>query len=67
MDNAYALPVDEVLGSFAVDAAAGLTDTQVADLRQKHGKNGMRPTLLLDRASAAASERQAADSQPPPR
>lgn len=40
MDNAYAQPIDKVLKGLGVDATNGLTDSQVIDLRSKHGKNG---------------------------
>ncbi|KAI0019550.1 calcium-transporting ATPase sarcoplasmic/endoplasmic reticulum type [Xylariomycetidae sp. FL0641] len=41
MENAFAKPIEAVLGHFGVDAAAGLTDEQVIDLRTKHGKNAI--------------------------
>lgn len=42
MENAFARSTDEVLSTFGVKASAGLTDTQVKELRNKHGKNGTR-------------------------
>ncbi|TPX16644.1 uncharacterized protein E0L32_003585 [Thyridium curvatum] len=41
MDNAYAQPIDKVLKGLGVDATNGLTDSQVIDLRSKHGKNAI--------------------------
>jgi hypothetical protein len=40
MDNAYALPIDAVLANFHVEEHNGLTDNQVTELRNKHGRNG---------------------------
>jgi hypothetical protein len=40
MDNAYALPIDAVLANFNVQERSGLTDSQVEELRKKHGRNG---------------------------
>jgi hypothetical protein len=40
MDNAYALPIDAVLANFKVEEHNGLTDNQVTELRNKHGRNG---------------------------
>lgn len=40
MEGAFAKPIPEVLGQFAVDAKSGLRDEQVVKLREKHGKNG---------------------------
>lgn len=48
MDNAYALPIDAVLANFSVKEQTGLTDNQVSELRNKHGRNGARspnPTI----------------------
>ncbi|KAJ2901368.1 uncharacterized protein MKZ38_001922 [Zalerion maritima] len=39
MENAYAHPIRRVLGSFSVDATRGLSDEQISELRNKHGKN----------------------------
>jgi Ca2+ transporting ATPase len=41
MDNAFARPIDEVLGALDVNPATGLTDEQVSRSQAKHGKNGM--------------------------
>ncbi|KAB5580165.1 putative calcium P-type ATPase [Coniochaeta sp. 2T2.1] len=41
MEGAFAKPADQVLGHFGVDAATGLTEQQVRDLRAKHGKNAI--------------------------
>ncbi|KAK4151468.1 hypothetical protein C8A00DRAFT_35872 [Chaetomidium leptoderma] len=41
MDDAFAKPIDEVLGTLGVNAATGLTDEQVSRLRAKHGKNAI--------------------------
>ncbi|KAK3394147.1 putative calcium P-type ATPase [Podospora didyma] len=41
MDNAFAKPIDQVLGSLGVDQAKGLTDEQVIKSRAKHGKNAI--------------------------
>ncbi|CAM1507257.1 Fc.00g068980.m01.CDS01 [Cosmosporella sp. VM-42] len=41
MDNAFACPVDEVLATFDVDQNTGLSDGQVNELRQKHGRNAI--------------------------
>ncbi|OAA64450.1 endoplasmic reticulum calcium P-type ATPase [Niveomyces insectorum RCEF 264] len=41
MENAFALPVDQVLAQLGVDGASGLTDAQVVQQRQKHGKNAI--------------------------
>ncbi|EFX02896.1 endoplasmic reticulum calcium P-type ATPase [Grosmannia clavigera kw1407] len=41
MDNAYALPAGQVLSRLGVEASLGLTDTQVVELQQKHGKNAI--------------------------
>jgi Ca2+ transporting ATPase len=40
MEGAFAKPTEQVLVSFGVDAAGGLSDEQVLALRVKHGKNG---------------------------
>ncbi|RYP24718.1 hypothetical protein DL765_000264 [Monosporascus sp. GIB2] len=39
MENAFAKPIPDVLGHFGVDPKSGLTDKQVAKLREKHGRN----------------------------
>ncbi len=52
MDNAYSLPAGEVLAELGVDAAAGLTDERVIDLRLKHGKNGTQRPREADEAAA---------------
>lgn len=41
MDNAYALPIDAVLANFSVKEKTGLTDNQVSELRNQHGRNGV--------------------------
>ncbi|KAG4220417.1 hypothetical protein PC116_g31104, partial [Phytophthora cactorum] len=41
MESAFAKPTDEVLAEFNVDPKAGLTDEQIAELRNKHGKNSI--------------------------
>ncbi|UKZ77862.1 hypothetical protein TrVFT333_005588 [Trichoderma virens FT-333] len=41
MDNAYALPIDAVLANFHVEEHNGLTDNQVTELRNKHGRNAI--------------------------
>ncbi|KAK1239653.1 hypothetical protein MKX07_001107 [Trichoderma sp. CBMAI-0711] len=41
MDNAYALPIDAVLANFNVQERSGLTDSQVEELRKKHGRNAI--------------------------
>ncbi|KAK7408156.1 hypothetical protein QQX98_009685 [Neonectria punicea] len=41
MDDAFARPVDEVLANFNVDNVTGLSDAQVVDLRNKHGRNSI--------------------------
>ncbi|KAJ4860315.1 e1-E2 ATPase domain-containing protein [Trichoderma breve] len=41
MDNAYALPIDAVLANFKVEEHNGLTDNQVTELRNKHGRNAI--------------------------
>ncbi|KOS20920.1 Calcium-transporting ATPase sarcoplasmic/endoplasmic reticulum type [Escovopsis weberi] len=41
MDNAYGLPIGEVLDKFQVDDHNGLSDRQVLDLRQTHGRNAI--------------------------
>jgi len=41
MDDAFAKPIEEVLGTLGVSPTAGLTDEQVLRSRAKHGKNGM--------------------------
>lgn len=46
MDNAYALPIDAVLANFSVKEQTGLTDSQVSELRNKHGRNGAHPQIL---------------------
>lgn len=40
MEGAFAKPTEQVLAYFGVDAAHGLTEDQVRELRAKHGKNG---------------------------
>jgi hypothetical protein len=39
MDSTFAHPVDEVLAHFGTNATDGLTEAQVQDLREKHGRN----------------------------
>lgn len=39
MEDAFARSADEVLANFQVDSVDGLSDAQVADLRNKHGRN----------------------------
>jgi Ca2+ transporting ATPase len=41
MDNAFARPVDQVLAEFQVDVGAGLTNAQVKQSREKHGRNAI--------------------------
>ncbi|KAM0451349.1 hypothetical protein ACHAPV_005334 [Trichoderma viride] len=41
MDNAYALPIDAVLANFSVKEKTGLTDNQVSELRNQHGRNAI--------------------------
>ncbi|KAI1481692.1 hypothetical protein K445DRAFT_315097 [Daldinia sp. EC12] len=41
MESAFAKPTDEVLAEFNVDPKAGLTDEQIAELRNKHGRNSI--------------------------
>ncbi|KAK6954501.1 hypothetical protein Daesc_004468 [Daldinia eschscholtzii] len=41
MESAFAKPTNEVLAEFNVDPKAGLTDEQIAELRNKHGKNSI--------------------------
>lgn len=39
MESAFLTPISKVLGHFQVDEHAGLTDKQVTELRNKHGRN----------------------------
>jgi Ca2+ transporting ATPase len=39
MESAFAKPVGDVLANFNVNETAGLSDTQVTELRNKHGRN----------------------------
>lgn len=39
MENAFALPTEQVLAQLGVDGALGLTDAQVLEQRAKHGSN----------------------------
>ncbi|RYP27753.1 hypothetical protein DL767_007528 [Monosporascus sp. MG133] len=39
MESTFAKPIPDVLGHFGVDPKSGLTDEQVAKLREKHGRN----------------------------
>ncbi|KAI0135428.1 calcium-transporting ATPase sarcoplasmic/endoplasmic reticulum type [Daldinia grandis] len=41
MESAFAKPTKEVLAAFEVDPKAGLTDEQITELRDKHGKNSI--------------------------
>ncbi|KAF7537887.1 hypothetical protein G7Z17_g12764 [Cylindrodendrum hubeiense] len=41
MEDAFAHPADEVLANFNVNSIEGLSDAQVADLRNKHGRNSI--------------------------
>ncbi|KAG7293090.1 hypothetical protein NEMBOFW57_003136 [Staphylotrichum longicolle] len=41
MDNAFAKPIERVLGTLGVSPTAGLTDEQVSQSRAKHGKNAI--------------------------
>ncbi|KAK6340723.1 hypothetical protein TWF696_009047 [Orbilia brochopaga] len=41
MEGAFALSVDEVVDKFGVSLTDGLTDAQVAELLEKHGKNAI--------------------------
>lgn len=40
MENAYALPVDNVLKQLKTDEKLGLTDEDVEERREKYGPNG---------------------------
>lgn len=40
MENAFAHPIATVLANFDVDEHDGLSNKQVEDLRNKHGRNG---------------------------
>lgn len=39
MENAFALPTEQVLAQLGVDGALGLTDAQVREQRARHGSN----------------------------
>ncbi|CAK7203473.1 hypothetical protein SEUCBS139899_006207 [Sporothrix eucalyptigena] len=41
MENAFALPTEQVLAQLGVDGSLGLTDAQVRDQRAKHGSNSI--------------------------
>ncbi|KAH7133511.1 hypothetical protein EDB81DRAFT_103324 [Dactylonectria macrodidyma] len=41
MEDAFARPADDVLANFNVDSVDGLSDAQVAELRNKHGRNSI--------------------------
>ncbi|KAK5987606.1 Calcium-transporting ATPase sarcoplasmic/endoplasmic reticulum type [Cladobotryum mycophilum] len=41
MDKAYAASIEEVLNNFHVDDHNGLSDNQVTELRNKHGRNAI--------------------------
>ncbi|PHH71429.1 hypothetical protein CDD80_5286 [Ophiocordyceps camponoti-rufipedis] len=41
MDNAFARPITAVLAEFQVDEQKGLSDSQVRQLRNKHGRNAI--------------------------
>jgi Ca2+ transporting ATPase len=41
MESAFAKPVDDVLANFKVNAKTGLSDAQVTELRNKHGRNSI--------------------------
>lgn len=41
MDNAFARPITAVLAEFQVDEHKGLSDSQVRQLRNKHGRNAI--------------------------
>ncbi|KAI5466601.1 hypothetical protein BGZ63DRAFT_369032 [Mariannaea sp. PMI_226] len=41
MEDAFSCRVDEILANFNVNEVAGLNDTQVAELRKKHGRNAI--------------------------
>ncbi|EGU89244.1 hypothetical protein FOXB_00197 [Fusarium oxysporum f. sp. conglutinans Fo5176] len=41
MENAFAKPVGDVLANFNVNEATGLSDSQVTELRNKHGRNSI--------------------------
>jgi len=56
MDDAYALPAEQVLARLGVDANDGLTDETVIDLRIKHGKNGTPPPPSSRLALARAAD-----------
>ena len=40
MENAYAVPVSDVLKHFHTNEELGLSDEQVAEAQEKHGPNG---------------------------
>jgi Ca2+ transporting ATPase len=40
MEDAFAKPIDEVLGALGVHPTTGLTDEQVSRQQAKYGKNG---------------------------
>lgn len=48
MESAFAKPTNEVLAAFEVDPKAGLTDEQITELRNKHGKNCMLQRAILE-------------------
>ncbi|KAH7326486.1 calcium-transporting ATPase [Stachybotrys elegans] len=41
MENAFSQPASGVLAHFSANAATGLNDSQVEDLRKKHGRNAI--------------------------
>ncbi|EWY94606.1 hypothetical protein ACKRZS_008298 [Fusarium odoratissimum] len=41
MESAFAKPVGDVLANFNVNEATGLSDSQVTELRNKHGRNSI--------------------------
>lgn len=45
MESAFAKPVGDVLANFNVNEATGLSDSQVTELRNKHGRNCTSDTL----------------------
>jgi Ca2+ transporting ATPase len=52
MENAYTRTPAEALQHFQVREEQGLSDQQVASLREKHGKNGMLTVMQRERNCA---------------
>ena len=53
MDNAYTRTPAEVLQHFQVTEQKGLSESQVQDLRSKHGKNGESASISLNMSHTA--------------